>query len=156
MAEAAAQEGALPICQNSQLRHSARAARCRQEGAAELLGQVHQDGAGLEHPHRLRPAAVQQRRDLGVGVDLHEAAAELLALVDADQPGVVLGARMAQGQQFLQHHGHLDAVGRAQRVELQRWRPTGSALMRGAGDGAVDAGEAPPLVGSQVQTRGGW
>ena len=48
-----------PICQNSHDRHSARAGAVgRQEGAAELLGQVQQDRAGLEHPHRRRPAAV--------------------------------------------------------------------------------------------------
>jgi hypothetical protein len=62
-----------------------------QEGA-ELLGQVQQDRAGLEHADRLRPAAVDQRRDLGVRVGRDEAAAELLAFVDADQPGVVFGA----------------------------------------------------------------
>jgi hypothetical protein len=48
---------------------------------AELFRQVQQDGAGLEHPHRLRRvAAVHQRRDLGVGVGCHKAAAELLPL----------------------------------------------------------------------------
>jgi hypothetical protein len=34
---------------------------------------------------------VHQRRDLGVRVDLDEAGAELVALADIDQPGVVFG-----------------------------------------------------------------
>jgi hypothetical protein len=43
---------------------------------------MQQDRAGFEHPDRLRAAAVHQRRDLGVGVDRDEAAAELVALAD--------------------------------------------------------------------------
>ena len=43
-----------------------RARRLGRQERAELLGEMHQDRAGFEHPDRLRPAAVQQRRDLGV------------------------------------------------------------------------------------------
>ncbi len=49
------------------------------------------------------PAAVEQRRDLRVRVDADEAAAELVALVDLDQPGVVLGAGVARREQLLEH-----------------------------------------------------
>ena len=52
MTEAAAQKGALPICQKSQERHSARVEGLRVEHA-ELFRQVHQDGAGFEHPGRV-------------------------------------------------------------------------------------------------------
>jgi hypothetical protein len=62
--------------------------------------------------------------------------------VDADQPGVVFGAGVAQRQQLFQHHGDLDAVGRGQRVQLQRVLAHRQLLvMRGAGDGPVDVGE---------------
>src|SRR5690349_8371057 len=44
---------------------------------------------------RLRSAATQQRGDLRVRTDAHEAAAELLTLADPDQPGVILGRRIA-------------------------------------------------------------
>jgi hypothetical protein len=108
----------------------------RQQGA-ELLRQVQQDRARLEHPDRLRAAAVEQRRNLGVRVDRDEAAAELLPFVDPDQPGVVLRAGMAERQQFLQHHRDLDAVGGGQRIQLQRMAPDRQLLvMRGSGDRA--------------------
>mmetsp|Transcript_1028 Transcript_1028/g.2629 ORF Transcript_1028/g.2629 Transcript_1028/m.2629 type:complete len:265 (-) Transcript_1028:326-1120(-) len=143
VAEAAAEEGRaahLPEQPAQRLRPLGTARR--QEGAAELFRQIHQDRAGLEHPHRLGAAAVQQRRDLGVGVHRDEAAAELLAFVDADQPGVVLGAGVAEGQQLLQHHRDLDAIGRAQRVELQRVAADRQlTLVGGAGHWAVDVGK---------------
>ena len=53
----------------------------RQE-RTELLGEIQQDRAGFEDPHRLRAATIQQRRDLGVGVYRDKAAAELIAVAD--------------------------------------------------------------------------
>jgi hypothetical protein len=64
--------------------------RLGQERTAELLGEVQQDGARFEHADRLGSAAVEQRGDLGIGIDGDEAAAELIALADPDQPGIVL------------------------------------------------------------------
>ena len=46
----------------------------------ELLREVEQDRAGLEHPHVL--VGVIERRNLGVRVDIHEAATELVAVAD--------------------------------------------------------------------------
>ena len=89
-------------------------ALARWQQRAKLFGQIQQDGAGLEHPGRRVGAAIHQRRNLGVGVDLNKAAAELVALVDAYQPGVVLGAAVTQRQQLFKHDGGLDAVGRGQ------------------------------------------
>ena len=85
---------------------------------AEFLGQVQQHRAGLEDPGWRIGAVVHQRRDLGVRVYRNKAAAELVAVADADQPGVVFGARMAPRQQFLQHHRDFHAVRRAERIEL--------------------------------------
>src|SRR6202011_3867900 len=96
----------------------ARGALLRQE-LAEFLGQVHQDRGGLEYADRRRSAAVDHGRDLRVRVYRDKAAAELVALADADQPGVVFRALMAEGQQLLEHHRDLDAVRCALRVELQ-------------------------------------
>ncbi len=116
----------------------------RQEGT-EFLGEIHQDGAGLEHADRLRAAAIDESRDLGVGIDGDEAAAELVAVVDPDQPGVVFRALVAQREQFLQHHGDLHAVRRAERIELQRMAADRQFFfVRGAGDRTVDVCE-PPL-----------
>ena len=53
---------------------------------------------------------VDQSGDLGVGVGRNEAAAELVALTDIDEPCVVL--RIAtQGEKFLQQHRDLHSVG---------------------------------------------
>src|SRR3546814_4481692 len=59
---------------------------------AKLFGQVEQYRARLEHPDRRAWASIEQGRDLGVGVDADEAAAELIALHDLDQMRVVFGA----------------------------------------------------------------
>ena len=142
MPEAAADEGrAAHLPEQPRQAFGARGRRGGQQGA-ELLGQMHQDRAGLEDPDRLRAAAVEQRRDLRVRIDLDEAAAELLAVADLHQPGVVFRAGMAQREQLLQHHRDLHAIGRAQRVELQRMAPDRQRpLVRGAGHRPVDAGE---------------
>ena len=118
---------------------------CRQK-RPELLGQVHQDGAGFKHADGLGSAVVHQGRYLGVGVHLDEAAAELIA-IDPDQPGVIFGARMAGGQQLFQHDGHLDPVGRAHGIELQGVLADRQRLfVGGTGDGAIDGGEPAPAL----------
>src|SRR4029077_15914772 len=109
------------------------------EKGTKLLREIQQDRARLEHANGLRAAAVQQRRDLGVWVDRHETAAELIALADVDQPGIVLSPRVTQGQQLLEQDRDLHAIGRTERVELQgvaadRELP----LMRCACDRSVD------------------
>ena len=77
------------------------------------------------------------------GIDRDEAAAELVAVADPDQPGVIFGAGVAERQQLLQHHRDLHAVRRAERIELQRMAADRQLLVvRGPGDGAVDVGEA--------------
>ena len=80
----------------------------------KFLGQVPQDGCRLEDPHGLGSAAVQEGGNFGVGVDADKLAAKLLAFLDVDEPGVIFGAAVAQCQQFFEHHGNFDAVGRAQ------------------------------------------
>ena len=127
----------------------------RRQELAELLGQVHQDRAGLEDPDRLRAAAIDKRRDLGIRIDRDKAAAELVALADLDQPGIVLRALMAAGQQLFEHDRDLDAVRRAQRVELQRMAADRQLLLvLGARGRAVDVGE-PASAGLATQTLGG-
>jgi hypothetical protein len=49
---------------------------------------------------RLWAATVEQRRNLRVGIDRYEAAAELIAISDLDQPGIVFGAGVTNGQQL--------------------------------------------------------
>jgi hypothetical protein len=103
---------------------------------------MHQDRLRLEHADRRRAALIQQRRDLGVRVDGDEAAAELIAFADPNQPSVVFGAAMALRQQFLQHHRDLHAIGRRQRIELERMASDRQLLVMGRpGDRPVDAGE---------------
>ncbi|MCY1441817.1 hypothetical protein D9M71_581540 [compost metagenome] len=109
---------------------------------AEFLRQVEQDRTRLEDADRRLHAAVQQRRDLRVRVDLDKTAGELFTLADADQPGVVLGTDMPKRQQLLEHDGHLHAIGRGQRIQLQRMLAGRQRLVMGrAGNRAVDVGE---------------
>ena len=116
--------------------------RASRHQRAELLGQVHQDGARLEHADRRLAAAIQERGDLRVRVHLDEPAAELIAVVDLDQPRVVLRAAVPELQQLLEHHGDLHPVGRRQRVELQRMASDRQLLLVGrTRDGSVDRGE---------------
>src|SRR5271156_972302 len=75
-------------------------AHFRRQELAELLGQVHQDRSRFENADRLWAAAVDKRRDLGIRVDRDKAAAELVAVTDLDQPGIVLRALMAARQQL--------------------------------------------------------
>jgi hypothetical protein len=84
----------------------------------------------------------QQSRYLGVGVDCHEAAAELVALADLDQLGVVLRPSTAEGQHFLEHHCDLHAVRRSHGVELEGMAAGRKILVvRGPGDRADDVCE---------------
>src|SRR5690554_1751021 len=118
----------------------------RNEGA-EPVRQIQQDGAGLEQPQRRVHAGVEHRRDLGVGVDLDEAAAELIALADANQPGVVFRLAEAGLQQLFKHDGDLDPVGRGQRIQLQRMLATRQLTrVGGPGNGPVDAGKLAAVV----------
>jgi len=103
---------------------------------------MHQDSAGLEDADRLGAAAIDHRRDLGIGVYRDKAAAELITLADPDQPGVVLGALVAAGQQLFEHDRDLDAIGRALRIKLQRMAADWQLLVvGGAGNRAVDVCE---------------
>src|SRR5690554_3336642 len=105
----------------------------RNEGA-ELVRQIQQDGAGLEQPQRRVHADVKHHQNLRVGVDLDEAAAELITLADADQPGVVFRLAGAGLQQLLEHDGDLDPVGRGQRIQLQRMLATRQLTLVGGPD----------------------
>ena len=69
----------------------------------EFLGEVDEDRAGFEDTHRLRAAAIDQRGDLGVWVNVDEAARELLPFADANWPGVIFGVGMAFFEQLLEH-----------------------------------------------------
>ena len=101
----------------------------------------------FEDAHRLGLGTVEQSRDLGIRIDGDKAAAELVALADLDQPGVVFRAGMAEGEQLFEHDRDLDAVGRAERVELQRVAADRQfLLMRRAGDRPVDVGETAAVV----------
>ena len=143
MAEAAAEEGRRAHLPEQPVhRFGACAGFGRQKGA-ELLGQVHQDRARLEHPQWLAAdAVVGQRGNLGVRVDLDKAAAELVAVTDLDQPGVVFRTAVTKGKQLLKHDADLHAVGRGQGVELQRMLAHRQRLfLPRTGGRGVDAGE---------------
>ncbi len=110
--------------------------------SAKAVGEIQQDGAGFEDAQRLGTPTIHQGRDLGVGIDLHEAAGKLIALADTDQPGVVLGVGMPERQQFFQQDRHLHPIGRAQGIQLEGVLADRQFLVMGrAGNGTVDAGE---------------
>jgi hypothetical protein len=117
---------------------------------------MHQDRARLEHADRLGAAAIDQRRDLGIGIGGNEARAELLAIADLDQPGVVFRALVPERQQLLEHDGDLLAVRRAQRIELERMLADRQLLVvRRARDRAIGVGEAA-AVGLVPGPDFGW
>src|SRR5690606_24814260 len=104
-------------------------------------------GDALARPSGGGDAATHAPRYLRVGVDTDKAAAELVAFLDANQPGIVLGLDDAQLQQLLKHDGYLDAVGSGQGIELQGMFAAGQfPLVGGPGDGPVDVGELAAVV----------
>src|ERR1700683_698727 len=113
----------------------------RQKGA-ELLGEIKQDRAGLEEADGLGGAAIDQCRDLGVGIDGYETAAELVTLIDLDQPSVVLGLFLAEREKLLEHDRDLLAVRSALGIELD-WVAADRQLLvvGGARDRSVDVRE---------------
>jgi hypothetical protein len=122
-------------------RFGARGGALGQQGT-KLFGQIQQDGAGLKHARGRLGAAVEQGRNFGVGVDRHKTAGELVAIADFDEPAVVFGAGVAQGEQLFEHHRDLHAVGRGHGIQLQRVLAHRQGfVVRGAGNGAVDVGK---------------
>src|SRR5690606_15468632 len=122
----------------------------RGEKRTEFLREIEKDGAGLEDPNRTGSAAVEKCGNLRVRIYRDEPAAELLPFLDPDQPGVVFGFAMPGFEQLFEHHRDLDAVGRSQRIELQRVTPHRQlAFMCRTGHRSIDALEAAPafLVG---------
>jgi hypothetical protein len=61
---------------------------------------------------------IQERRDLGVRINGHEAAAKLVAVCDPNRPGFVFRA-VTQSQQLFEHHRHLHTIRGAERIKLQ-------------------------------------
>src|SRR5665213_2358827 len=92
---------------------------------------MQENGAGLENEDRLGTAAVYQRWNLRVRVDLDEAASELSPLVGSGEVFVVFRALVPELQQLLEHHGDLHPVRRGQRVELQWMAPDRQFLVVG-------------------------
>ncbi len=119
----------------------------RGQKSAEFLGEVDEDRTRLEDADRRGAAPVEKSGDLGVRIDGDEAASELAALVDPDQPGVVLGAVMAEFEEFLEHDRRLHAVRSRQGVELEGMPTDGELLVvRGAGARTIDAGETAAVI----------
>ncbi len=131
MAEAAAEEGGRAHLPEQPVhRLGAGAQLSRQEGA-EFFREIDEDRGGFEDAQGLAAIlrlVVHQRRDLRIRIDADEAGAELVALADIDQPGIVFGARVAGRQQLLQQDRYFHAVGGAQRIELQRMLADGSTF----------------------------
>src|SRR5690606_28334099 len=108
----------------------------------ELLREIDEDRAGFEYADRPLAASIHHCWDLGIGIHGNESRAELLALGDPDQPGIVLCAAMTQGEQLLEQDRDLVAVWRPLRIELQRVSANGQfALMRRTRNGTIDVRE---------------
>ena len=80
----------------------------------KFFGQIEQDRGGFKHPCRGRRAVIHQGRNLRIRIDLHEPTAELVPVTDLDQPGIVFGIGLAEGEQLLEHHRDLHTIGRGQ------------------------------------------
>ncbi len=111
MAEAAAEEGRRAHLPEQPREGFRPRRRFRRQEGAELLGEMQQEAPDSKTRIGTRSAAVDQCGDLGVGIGLDEARAELLSLADLDNPRVIFGAGMAERQQLLQQDRDLLAVG---------------------------------------------
>src|SRR5207237_5594534 len=80
---------------------------------------MEEDRAGFEDANRFGSAAVDKGGDLAVGIHLHKAAPELVAIAYADRPGVIFRVLMAALQQLLEHDRDLLPVGCRQRIKLE-------------------------------------
>jgi hypothetical protein len=99
---------------------------------------------------------VHQRGNLRVRVDRDKTAAELVAVADLDQPGVVFRPGMPEGQQLFEQDGDLLPVGRGQEYSCSGCLPTGSSFSWVApAIGRLMLAKVPPLSVSQVQIFGG-
>ncbi len=86
---------------------------------------------------------VDHRRDLRVGVRIHEAATELMSFLDVDQIGIVFDLALPDREQFFEHDRDLHAVGRGQRIELDRVFTDGPILVVGGPcDRTIDVGKS--------------
>ena len=119
----------------------------RPQKSTELLGQVKQYCAALEHSNRLAARSVDQRWDLAVGIDRDEPRSELVASHDVDQPGIILRSGMPGSEQFLEQNRDLLPIGSALRVKLERMTANRKlAFARRARDRPIDAGETPAAL----------
>ncbi len=150
MAETAAEEGGRAHLPEQPVHRLRAGPEIRRQEGAEFFGEIDHDGGGFEDAQRL-PAIlrlmVHQRRDLRIRIDADEARAELVALADIDQPGIVLRARVPGRQQLFEQDRHFHAVGCAERIKLQRMLADRQRLlMRRARYGAVDIGELAAIA----------
>src|SRR5262249_22603880 len=96
------------------LQHFVFLSRVLGQELAGLLGEIHEDRAGFDHPERLAAGAVMidDRRDFVVRVDLAEFGAVLLALPDIDE------RLPLRATAFLEHDVDVLPVGGGERVEV--------------------------------------
>ena len=85
---------------------------------------------------------IAQCRDLRIRVHFDKAAGELIAIANANQPGVVLCISNAQCQQLLKHNRYFLTVRRSQRIKLQwMFAHRQRFFMRRTRNRAIDIGE---------------
>ena len=85
---------------------------------------------------------IAQCRDFRVRVHFDKTAGELIAIANANQPGIVLCAGDAQRQQLFEHNRYFLTVWRTQRIKLQRVLANRQRFfMRRTRNRAIDIGE---------------
>ena len=96
MAEAAAEEGRAAHLPEQPRKGFGPLWAGRWQEFAELLGEVERGSRRIRRRGSgFGAAAVEQGGNLGIGIDVDEAAAELVAVTDPDGPGVIFGALVA-------------------------------------------------------------
>ena len=86
---------------------------------AKFFGEINKNSARFEDPRGRFCRVVEQGGNLGIGVDIDKAAANLIALTNVGYPGVLFGAAVSQRQQLLEQDGDYHTVWRTQRIELK-------------------------------------
>ena len=92
MAKAAAQIGGRAHLPEKPAHHLGFLCGIGGHECAKFFREIEHDRPAFEHPLRGVAGVVHERRDLGVGVYLHKARAELVTFANVDQPCVIFRA----------------------------------------------------------------
>lgn len=107
--------------------------------SVECFCEINKNGARFENAQRLRAGSINEHRDLRIRIQFDAATTELITITDADQPCIVLGVRITEGEKLLEQDGDFLPVWRAKRIEPEQMLTDREFLLVGcAGNRPID------------------